>query len=159
MFRFALAAMAAICLLLVPAATSAAWTSSPGGGSSTVVTSVGRGQCVYERQTTTGQGSFLQLPIAPTNVSLNCNTEGTEEGDVAIEVRRCDAGTAAYSANVCHTTDFKNAAGVMVQAIDGDVSNGTDAVYEVRAPVVILNTTTHPAAGRISQVRLCVDAE
>jgi hypothetical protein len=144
MLRFTLAAVAAICLLLAPAASVAEWNTQSGTSPTSVVTSVNQGQCVYERQTATGQGSALQAPIAATYFKLNANVAGTDEGDVEVEVRRCPHGTITYDANVCQRIEYKNAAGTVVSVIDGDLSDGMDAVYEVRGSVYFLNTTTHP---------------
>jgi hypothetical protein len=145
MLRFTLAAVAAICLLLAPAASVADWyTKSGSTHSNDATTSVSPGQCVYETQAATGQGSPLYAPILPMYFKVNANIAGTDEGDVEIEVRRCPVGTTAYSANVCQRIEYKNAAGTMVGVIDGDLSDGMDAVYDVRGAVYFLNTTTHP---------------
>jgi hypothetical protein len=75
---------------------------------------------------------------------LNANIFGTDEGDVQVEIRRCVPGTQTYSANVCVLTEYKNAAGSVVSTIDGDTSEGTDAIYGMRSPVYVANTTTYP---------------
>ena len=133
-------------LLVLPSAAFAEWSSGSravaAGGSP--VTSVGKGQCVFEPIYYTGQGSLLQAPLWPTLAQLNANIAGTQEGDVQVEIRRCVPGTASYSANYCQVTEYKNAAGAVVSSIDGDTSEGTDAIYGMRSPVFIANTTTYP---------------
>jgi hypothetical protein len=157
MIRYATLALAS--LVLASGAALADWNPTPGGGSSTVITSVGRGQCVYERQIATGQGALIQTPAAAVHVELDANVSGTDVGDVQAEVRRCPAGTTVYSANTCAVTAYKDKDGTVQTTIDGDVASGTDAIYGMRSQVFVLNTTTHPAAGRVSEAKLCVDAE
>ena len=144
MFRIATLLAA---LLVLPSTSLAEWNStspSAGVGAGQTVTSVNKGQCVFETVLYTGQGSLLQAPIWPAMAQVNANISGTDEGDVQVEIRRCPPGTQSYSANVCQVTEYKNAAGAVVSTIDGDTSDGTDAIYGMRSPVYVTNTTTYP---------------
>lgn len=145
-----------LAVLLVPTVSLATWTSVQGGGTDTIVTSVGVGQCVYERATATGQGALLSAPMRPVQVEMNCNVAGVQTGDVAAEVLRCASGTTAYSANTCLVTSFKNAAGTVVDVIDGDNSTLTQSLHAVASEVFVMNYTTHAGGGRISEIKLCV---
>lgn len=155
MIRYMIFVLAALALA-VPA--FAEWNYISGGSPSSVVSSVARGQCVYERHTQNSvQGALLQVPVWPTMVKLNANVAGTDEGDVQIEVRRCPHGTLTYSGNVCHKTAYKKADGTVIETIDGDTDDGTDAIYGIRSSVLVMNVTTHPAGGRVAEIEVCVD--
>jgi hypothetical protein len=152
----------AILMLAVIALASPAfaeWNTNPGGPASSVVTSVAKGQCVYERMTATGQGALLQLPNVSANIKVTANVAGAQVGDVVAEIRECPHGTLSYSANVCEIRYYKDKDGLVTAGLDGDGSTGTDALYGVRAPVIVMNWTTHPGAGRVAQTQVCIDEQ